>query len=167
MISLLSEETDLTGIRQVTKSTGILQHLDVGLGCFGTGQGKFLNGQKLLALSAADNIKRRIFTQAANCHKGRAQLAVFDHKVQGIALVNINGQKFKAPQEVFIGLLLKFWRSVWIHYPSATACVSYNPARCEKPHSKTEQNDSVPFYDIAHGQQHSRELRKEPGLIGS
>ena len=51
---------------------------------------------------------------------------------------------------LIIGLAAEYVAPILGHYPSATVCVFYNPAKCEKPHSKTDQNDSIPFYDIAH-----------------
>ena len=99
----LSEETDLTGIGQVAESTGLSEHLNVGLGHLGAGGGDFLHGQEGFALTTPHQVPCRIFAEAGDRDEGGQQLAVLDDEFRGVAVVNADGQEFKAPDVVFVG----------------------------------------------------------------
>ena len=64
----MSEQADLAGVRQVSKGAGILEHLDVGFGNLGAGQGDLFNGQEALPLPAVHQIPSGVFSQTGNVH---------------------------------------------------------------------------------------------------
>ena len=89
------EETDLAGIWQITESTGLFQHLHMGLGDFGAGKGDFLNGQEGLTLPTVHQVPGSAFTQAGDSYERRQDLSVLDQELGGMAFVNADGGEFE------------------------------------------------------------------------
>ena len=92
------EERDLTGFGQVAKGSRLFQHLDMSLGHLGAGCSNLFNGDELLSFSALHQTQCRIFAQAGNRHKGRAQLTILDEKFRCMTLIDVDGQEFQSPE---------------------------------------------------------------------
>ena len=74
----------------------------MGLGDLGAGNGDLLDGKEGLAISALHQIPGGAFAQARDGHEGRQNLAILDKEFGGVALININGREFKAPEVEFV-----------------------------------------------------------------
>ena len=101
-LHLILEQTDLGSVRQLAEGTGVLEHLDVGLGHLRAGGADLLDGDKVLALSSLHQIDGGVFAQARNGHEGWQNLIVLDEEFRGVALVEVDGGEFEAAQVEFV-----------------------------------------------------------------